>query len=492
MKSSKRTLVLSLVAVAAIVVVGSFYFNYPPVDGRNAQGTIGAVKKHQQTQITPADVVLGDESLRKSEAMFYGNALQDANQLASFSYNMSALASKLRNGELAQKQVANLSAEMASQTQAIESRSKTLAQRALAMTDAMLANRELSQFQAELQSMRQNLAAASSLDAAAMANLASTLENAEQTLAQKLKMQEQALANAEAALQNFEQSLASREELNAAHLENMQAELGRATAALQATTNENRSVSAGIRQLEAQMLEQKSLIAAREHLQSAAAQLQNGDFASLASHAEQLNAVSNTLASEAAALENHALANMKARLAASNGEAEQLAQMESALASISKNLAGRAKLGVASLESFEQALANFEQQLQNIEASLAQRFLAHSQSELAAVNSFIENRSKLANQGFDAAQMQNAALAAMSLQNSEALAMASSLEGRKLNSRAMTANRNILASYAEYLSSVSDAMENRKLANQDLEAQLNVQASQLENAAASLESKAAR
>ena len=69
MKSSKRTLVLSLVAVAAIVVVGSFYFNYPPVDGRNAQGTIGAVKKHQQTQITPADVVLGDESLRKSEAM---------------------------------------------------------------------------------------------------------------------------------------------------------------------------------------------------------------------------------------------------------------------------------------------------------------------------------------------------------------------------------------------------------------------------------------
>src|SRR5688500_8952041 len=266
MKSSKRTLVLNLVAVAAIVVGGSYYFNYPPVDGRNAQSTIGAVKKHQQTQITPADVVLADESVRKSEAMFYGNALQDANQLAGVSYGMSSLASQLRNQELAQKQAANISAELAAQSQAIENRTKAVAQRALAVAEAMLANKELSQFHAELQSMRQNLAAAFSLNSAEMANFAKTLDSAEQALAQKLQMQEQALANADAALASFEQSLANRASLNAASLENMQAELAQASVALQAAANENRSVSAGIRQLEAQMLEQKSLVAAREHL----------------------------------------------------------------------------------------------------------------------------------------------------------------------------------------------------------------------------------
>ena len=491
MKSSKRNLVLSLVALVAVVAVGLVYFNYPPEDGRNAQGTIGAVKKHQQTQITPADVVLADESQRQVESLFYGNALKDATQLSTMSYGMSSLANQLRAQELAQKQLAAVASELANQTQAVENRSQALAQRSLAMVDALLATEQLAAVHQDLQGMRESLAAKTPLNAMQLENLRSALNAAEQTLAGKLRAQEQSLAHAESALAAFEQSLENRAaSLNAAHLEAMQAELQQATVSLEAMSIENRALNAGIRQLQAQMLEHAYMAKAREHLEVAASDLQNRDFASLASRAASLNAVGESLAVQAASLENFALANMKSRLAVSTSEANSLAHMRQMVQAISEDLASR-KLNAQNIDNFTASLAAFKSDLESAESALAQRFLAVSQSELAAVQSYMDMREQLASRAAGS-NLQVASLASMSLEHAEALAMASNLEGRKMHLKNLAAaNQDIMANFAAHLNAVSDAMESRKLSNQSLQAQLNVQAAQLENRAANLGNRAA-
>jgi hypothetical protein len=486
---NKRTVVLSVALVAVAIVVGALYFNYPPTDGRNAQGTIGAVKKHQETQIAPKDVVLMDEKQRRVEAMFYGNALEDAAQLGGLSHEVGGIAKQLRDKELAQRQLA-VSAAGAGELQAVDSASEKLAQRALGVVEAMIANKQLSAYHTELVNMRQTLASRTAPSEAQMANFESALNASEQLLAQKLKMQEQALAHAESTLSNVEQTLSSGK--GTANLEAAQTELVNAAATLQAQSSEDLALAAGVRQLKAQFLQHALVLDARKHLQ-AVGQLQNAaDEASLVGHAEALNEAAESLAFHAVSMENRALANMKNRLAVSAAEANSLGRMAEMVASISKHLANRKSLNAqgpeaATLASFEQSLNGFTKHLQVAENALGMRFLAASQNELAAVESFLNGRAQLAARGMDDAVMMRMALASAASPDSMAMR---GIENRKLNvSEQALSSRNLAAAYAEHLNAMSSVMESRKFADQNLQSKLGVQASVLERQASIMESK---
>ncbi len=505
MKNSKKPLLLSLAAVAAIAVT-VFFLNYPPVDSDQARGSIGVVQKHQEKQIVASDVVLMDETQRRNEALLYSNLLEDAILLANTSHQLSSFSTQLQSKALEQKQMESMSAELSNQVQAIDNRSKALAQKSMANVEALMANKQLSQFSAELQSMRQSLASQKALSSADLASFNKTLDAAAKSLEQKGKLQAQAMDNAEGLLASFDAALANKS-LNAAQIENVSASMENASKVLQAAGGDSMSLGAAVRQLQSEMLQSADLLQARNHLAAASRQLQSNDVSNLAASATALNAVSATLANDAVNLESQALENMEARLESVNLESSSLAQLSELCQSVSRNLQAQSQLSAKSLEaksidSFNRSLGSFQSSLQNAEQALGQKFAGSAQQELAAVDRFLNGRTALASQGFN---LQSQALAARSLgarplSNQElmankALASKSLNNGDQMNNKALAssslASKDVsLESYRAYLAAVSKAMENHSMENKALQARLGSQASELQNKAASLESKA--
>ena len=59
---SKNKLMMGGIIVVAVVAIAYFAFVYPPTNGDDATGTIGAAKKYRTDQIKDSDVVLeGDQ-----------------------------------------------------------------------------------------------------------------------------------------------------------------------------------------------------------------------------------------------------------------------------------------------------------------------------------------------------------------------------------------------------------------------------------------------
>ena len=74
--NSNRKNVLFVFGALAIVLVAVFVIWRPPaLHNEDASGAIGSVEKHHEAQITPQDVVLGDEATKQEQAVVYGDML---------------------------------------------------------------------------------------------------------------------------------------------------------------------------------------------------------------------------------------------------------------------------------------------------------------------------------------------------------------------------------------------------------------------------------
>lgn len=403
----------------------------------------------------------------------------------------------LSSRELASRQLASIEAALSSHEVSLEQRMLANTEEVLADIEALLENRgstlqsrELASMQTELQNLQLASKALSSR-ALASRNL-SNKELANQDLANK-NLSNQDLANRDLANKNLSnQDLANRDLANKnlssrelqsfseqlasltnqlenrglfARLENVQKSLASAEqeiASLEAKTlgSAAENLAMAQQQLEAFLAYQNRMVASStsyleamvlEHQAIENAQRQLADFdAFLASEVQmenkalnhqmnQLENVSENLASQAESLESRALANMESRMESRSLQARALASMSEMLQSMNRSLSSR-QLQSQELQSFQKQLSSMEQMFAAQESQLEQKMLGQMEAELAAIRSFMESRTQLQ------AQFANRVMS-----------------NRNLGSRS-------LASFESYLSNVDRALDNRaKLQNRQLD-----------------------
>ena len=90
--SSKKNVLLVFGALAIVLVAVFVIWRPPALKNEDASGAIGAVEKHHETQITPQDVVLGDEATKQDQNVVFGDLFNDSAKLKSISDELGAMA----------------------------------------------------------------------------------------------------------------------------------------------------------------------------------------------------------------------------------------------------------------------------------------------------------------------------------------------------------------------------------------------------------------
>lgn len=456
---TKRGKILSISGVVAAVAITAAYFYYPPVDELHTQGAIGVVQKHQEQQISPNDVILGDEQARKTDAALYGDLLKDSVNLESYSAELASFAQNLGSADFDAQALANF-------TQTLDSRAEAAAAESLGILADLQARADLQSFSADLAAMQRALESRNqnALGVRQLVDFEQTIANMARSLDARSNLQArsdlQARADLQArnALEAVSRQLASREAaLASSEMAGMADQLGSVLAHLEARQNLESSMidemmlSARVEQLEARFLQQRvsrALAVRAENLESRAA---------LANFAADL-------AQRAASLEHRALNHLQARSAMQSREAQMLQSMSQLASSAMENLQARANLQSReqNLQSVTRALENLDNDLQSRQALMAQRFMFGLRSELAAISQHLEGRERL--QSRDVAN----------------------LGVRNLESRQLSAQN--LASFQLHLGNLADSLAARSTANAENKT-LGLQAQQLQSRMAVLQSR---
>ncbi|MFN2441586.1 MAG: hypothetical protein ABR517_02765 [Thermoanaerobaculia bacterium] len=468
---SKRGKILSISGLVVAVAITAAYFYYPPVDELQTQGAIGVVQKHQEQQISPDDVILGDEQARKADAALYGDLLKDAVKLESDSAELASFARNLGSADFDAQALARF-------TQTLDSRAEAAAAESLGILADLQARADLQSYSADLAAMQRAMENRNALGAREFADLEQTIANMARSLDARSNLQARADLQARSDLQAradlqarsdlqarntleaVSRQLASREASLASS--EMADQLGSVLAHLEARQNLENSVidemmlSAKVQQLEARFLEQRVLAAASRAALAARAQ-------NLESRAALANFAAD-LAQRAASLEHRALAHLQARHAMQSREAQMLEGMSQLASSAMENLQARANLQSReqNLQSVTRALENLDNDLQSRQALMAQRFMFGLRSELAAISQHLEGRE----------QLQSRAVANLGVRN---------LESRQLSAQN-------LASFQLHLGNVAKSLAVRSMANAENDA-LGLQAEQLQSRMAVLQSR---
>jgi hypothetical protein len=87
---NKKKVLLGLGAFAAILIAVLVIWHPPAFRSEDASGSIGAVQKHHEPQITQKDVILGNETTRHEQQIRYADFLNDAAKLHALSAKITA------------------------------------------------------------------------------------------------------------------------------------------------------------------------------------------------------------------------------------------------------------------------------------------------------------------------------------------------------------------------------------------------------------------
>jgi len=336
----------------AIVLVAVFVITRPPaLRNEDASGAIGAVEKHHQAQITPQDVVLGDEATKEEQAVVYGDMLNDAAKLQSFSAEFGAMAGARADDSrisAASKNLANADEALQARYAKYAGSFVTAASRLAAKSE----NRKLESDIADLGSRLNSKLASSDQDAlnARMGSIIAVLSKMQSRGAEASRVSE-----AMSALQAKSPEAASKLNSAADALEARQlgASLESIHANLAAITMQSKAISAA-----------QSSLAARTESKSL--------------DAKALNGISNDLAQNAAELESRGYNNLASRL---NDQAEMGARLQA----ISAEVAAKTQS-----INFASAMAskndNISSAMSRLNAALASRQAEFASRAAASIN----------------------------------------------------------------------------------------------------------
>jgi hypothetical protein len=351
--NSNRKNVLFVFGALAIVLVAVFVIWRPPaLHNEDASGAIAPVQKHHEAQITPQDVVLGDEAAKQEQNVVYGDMLNDSAKLQSISAEFGAMAaSRVDNNRVtaASKNLASHQADLQARYAKYAGSFVTAASRIAARAE----DRKLESDVAELGSRLNSKLASSDMDAlnAKMASISAVCSKLSSITVAQSKF-----AGAMDALQARSPEAASRLNSAADALEsrNADASLGSIHSALDAITMQSKSIDAAQSRLAA-MVESK--------------QADNRAYQS----------ISADFAQSSIQLESRGLNNLASRL---NDEAE----MGSRLASMTAELGAKAQsINMASAMASKSS-DNISAAASRLNAALASRQAEYAQRAAASIN----------------------------------------------------------------------------------------------------------
>ena len=136
--TNRNKVLLGFSAVVAVLIVAILLWpsNFRRED---ASGAIGAVQKHRAPQITPKDVVLGNEAVKHQQKVLYADFLADAGKLRAIGARQDLAAAREFGSELNHRYLA--AAEEAIAYARSASRSAEREQAHIAELSAMIANK---------------------------------------------------------------------------------------------------------------------------------------------------------------------------------------------------------------------------------------------------------------------------------------------------------------------------------------------------------------
>lgn len=432
----RRKALLGFGALAAVLIVAVIITWPPPYfDKTEATGAIGAVEKHREAQISPQDVILGDEATRRQQQLAFGYYLNDAGKLQSIAAEMAASRAAAARATLrdADEQLASFEAEMLSRfVQNVDF--------AVASIEALIAND--AELQARLASEIADIGAR-----AKSPQLAS--EDIQALSSRLLGVAEQVDVNpccwsrtvvASKNLANAEQMMAkahsaSKAQFNTDVLVQMAADIdngSRSLAGVRFVGSDYADVAAYLSNL---VLQAKVVANADEQV-AAIELLQNDEQV-----ASRLRQVSEMLASEVIALEQRAIRSAEAYLQNDIQLASRLLNIEQMEASVNRSVANRASfLRDQEMQAFNRAVRNFHDALASRSNEFRQRAASHFDVELASFDAYMQARGRVQSRMLTAAP----ALAAR-------LAQMDNMESHLVNlNRALQAN----APLAEYVQNI--------------------------------------
>ncbi|HVS33100.1 MAG TPA: hypothetical protein VMS98_16760 [Thermoanaerobaculia bacterium] len=355
MSAEKRKKILVGFGGTAVVLAAAIAYLSPnfPYRSEDASGAIGAVEKHRQTQITPQDVVLGDEQVKQEQGVLYADYLRDAAQLQ------------------------NIGAELAAAEQTLELRRLSQAEQALASRGQELNTRFRAQSENALAAMKQlgrsaddfanQLAArgTASLSAADMQALSAQVELAARN------------AGADSLQMAVEQELSAF----AVSLENESA----LAATPQLATLRNAIEADGL----AMRLRSRA-----DYLSAMAREAMSLESARQAMLAKSYSRASQELFAVANELESRAVRNMKASMMFNAERAEQLGRMSQTLKQAESALAVRSEQAgsMQQLEKSRNELAAYNRELMNHAEQLNSRSRYALNAQIEAADSYLSSQ----------------------------------------------------------------------------------------------------
>src|SRR5207253_1742439 len=134
--TNRNKVLLGFSAVVAVLIVAILLWpsNFRRED---ASGAIGAVQKHRAPQITPTDVVLGNEAVKHQQKVLYADFLADAGKLRAIGARQDMAAAQEFGTELNHRYLAAAEEALAY----ARSASRGEAQSQIETLDAMIANK---------------------------------------------------------------------------------------------------------------------------------------------------------------------------------------------------------------------------------------------------------------------------------------------------------------------------------------------------------------
>jgi hypothetical protein len=337
--TSNRKNVLFIFGALAIVLVAVFVIWRPPaLHNEDASGAIGSVEKHHEAQITPQDVVLGDEATKQEQAVVYGDMLNDAAKLQSISAEFASRDNSRITA--ASKALDSHQADLQMRWAKYASAFVTAANRVASKSE----NRKLESDVAELGSRLNSKLASNDMDAL-NAKMASIVEMCSKLSSRNVEAQSRFTAAMDS-LQSRSPEAASK--LNSAADALEARDLGASLASIHSS-------------LDAITMQSKSINAAQSRMASRA-----------------FDSISKDLASHAIELESRGLNNLSARL---NDQAE----MGSRLAAMTAELGAKTQsINYASAVASKNE--NISAAASRLNAALASRQADYAQRAAASIN----------------------------------------------------------------------------------------------------------
>jgi hypothetical protein len=385
----RRKAFLGFGALAAVLIVAVIITWPPPYFNKTeATGAIGAVQKHREPQITPQDVVLGDEATRREQQVVFAHYLNDAAKLHAVSAELAARSEARSRAQAAARELASMNAEMQVRfAQNVDFAVAAMEQ--LLARDANLHARLASEF----------------ADIGARAKASQLASEDFQALSARLKNVAEQLAIAPCC--------SGRGQMDARNLASAEQMMAKAAAPLQAKALSNEALVAaaadvdnGVRALNARFaaanyadfveylndfaLQARAMANAEEQL-AVAAQLQNEEQV-----AARLYDVSEALAAQAFNLESRAIRNLDEQLASDAALALRLRNIDEAMAASNRAVANRASmLRNDSMQSFNRAMQNFGEAMASRSREFQARAAANIESQMASFDSYLNARKQV-------------------------------------------------------------------------------------------------